>query len=134
MNLRRRTTPASERASKPKPLDSMQEWLEERLRAVPDLGVRRMFGGVGVYSGSNMFGILYAGRAYLKVDERTRLTFIEREMSPFHPKPGMTLHSYYEVPPDVLDDEDELLKWARQAIAAATVARKPRRGARSHSR
>jgi TfoX/Sxy family transcriptional regulator of competence genes len=29
-----------------------------------------------------------------------------------------TLKSYYEVPPEVLDDREALLSWARQAIRA----------------
>jgi hypothetical protein len=38
--------------------DSMGEWLEDALRQVPDLELRRMFGGVGIFSADTMFGIL----------------------------------------------------------------------------
>jgi DNA transformation protein len=56
-----------------KPRDSMQEWVETCLAALPNLEVRRMFGGAGIYADGTMFGILNKGRVYLKTDDRTRI-------------------------------------------------------------
>jgi DNA transformation protein len=39
-------------------------------------------------------------------------------MGPFRPNERQTLKSYYEVPPDVLDEPETLLSWAREAIGA----------------
>ena len=66
-----------------KPRDSMQEWVETCLAALPNLEVRRMFGGAGIYAGGTMFGILHKGRVYLKTDERTRAALVERGAGPF---------------------------------------------------
>jgi DNA transformation protein len=109
------------------PLDSAREWVEEALGKLPELSVRRLFGGAGVYSEDTIFGILYDQRLYLKTDERTRAAFVERGCDALRARSGTVLTAYYEVPPEVLDDEEELLRWARSAIEAASrgAARAP---------
>jgi TfoX/Sxy family transcriptional regulator of competence genes len=99
--------------------DSMGEWLEDALRQVPDLELRRMFGGVGIFSADTMFGILHGGRVYLKTDGASRAELIELGSEPFQPRPGAVLTSYYEVPADVLDDDEQLLLWGRRALDVA---------------
>ncbi|MGH2736746.1 MAG: TfoX/Sxy family protein [Actinomycetota bacterium] len=81
---------------------------------------KRMFGGIGLYAGGPMFGIVYDGALYLKVDDTTRGLFEERAMGPFRPREGQTLTSYYEVPADVLDDRGELSTWCERALHAAS--------------
>jgi len=108
----------------------MQEWLEDRLRRLPELEIRRMFGGAGIYAEGTMFGILHGSRVFLKTNESTRVPFIEFGMKAFRPRRGAVLKNYYEVPADILDDEAELLSWARQALAIATTAQ-PRPRART---
>jgi DNA transformation protein len=99
--------------------DSSREWLEGRFAALPDLDVRRLFSGAGIYSADVIFGIYFRGRLYFKVDATTADDFLSRGAEPFCPRPGQTLGRYYEVPPDIADDDDELLAWARRAIVAA---------------
>jgi DNA transformation protein and related proteins len=99
--------------------DSSREWLEARFAALPDLDVRRLFSGAGLYSADVIFGIYFHGGLYFKVDATTAADFLSRGAEPFCPRPGQTLGRYYEVPPDVADDDDELLAWARRAIVAA---------------
>jgi DNA transformation protein len=107
--------------------DTLRGWLEERLGGLPEFEVRRLFGGAGLYSGDTIFGIYYDRRVFLKVDATTRDDFIERASAPFRPRSGRTLASYYEVPADVMDDEDEFVRWSRRALAAASGASRPSR-------
>ena len=102
-----------------KPRDSVREWLETCLERLPELEVRRMFGGAGIYAEGTMFGILDEGRVYLKTNEVTRTAFIERGTGPFRAAKNMVLKSYYELPTELLDDEDEFLAWARQGLEVA---------------
>ena len=106
----------------------MQAYVEDALERLPELTVRRMFGGAGIYSEDTMFGILHAGRVYLKTSPATLNAFLERGSGPFRPRRGSVLKSYYEVPADVLDDVDELLAWSRRALEAARST--PSRSAR----
>jgi DNA transformation protein and related proteins len=113
------------------PQDSLRQWLEQLLSFLPDLSVRRMFGGSGVYSEDTMFGILYERRLYLKTDERTRVRFVELGSEALRVRSGTVPTSYYEVPAEVLDDERELASMARLALQVARQApERPRRRAR----
>lgn len=91
------------------------------LDQLDDLGVeaRAMFGGHGLYAGDVFFGIVHQGRLYFKTDEASRPAYEERGMEPFRPNERQTLTTYYEVPADVLEDDEQLVAWARTAMEAA---------------
>jgi DNA transformation protein len=111
--------------------DSFRTYVLDQLDRLPSLRSIVMFGGIGIYHAQMFFGILHKGRLYFKTDAAGRAAYVERGMGPFRPKRGMTLTSYYEVPPDVIDDSDTLCEWARRAIASARVARTPKAQARA---
>jgi DNA transformation protein len=93
--------------------------IRERLSPLGEVTLRPLFGGHGVYWRETIFAIVSRGRLYLKADEESKGDFVSRGMGPFRPNEWQTLTSYYEVPPDVLDDPDALLSWAKEAIRAA---------------
>jgi len=99
----------------------MAEFLEDRLGKLPDFEIRPMFGGAGIYAEGTMFGIVHRDRVYLKTNASTRAAFAEHGMKAFQPPRGAVLKSYYEVPPEIFDDETELVSWARRALAAAAT-------------
>ena len=106
------------------PDDTFKEFVLDQLRALPDLRAKAMFGGHGLYSGANFFGILIEGQLYFKVDETSRATYAERGMKPFtyaKVKKVMAMN-YYEVPPDILEDAELAVTWANQSIRLAATA------------
>ena len=78
-----------------------------------------MFGGYGIYASSRFFAILHEGRLYFKTDAESRVAYREQGMGSFRPTAKQTLINYYEVPPDVTEDAELLVRWAKRAIAAA---------------
>lgn len=74
-----------------------------------------------MYAEGTMFGIVHGDRIYLKTSSSTRAVFVERGMKPFRPPRGAVLKRYFEVPPDVLDDETELVVWSRRALAVGAT-------------
>lgn len=98
---------------------SFTEFVVDQLDDLGGVSARAMFGGHGLYCGAAFFGIVAAGRLYLKTDERSRRSFLERGMGPFRPNERQTLSSYYEVPVDVLEDDEELVRWSRRAVSVA---------------
>jgi DNA transformation protein len=116
------------------------DYLLGQLEGIGSLSARRMFGGLGFYSGGIFFGLVYKERLYLKTDDETRPEYEARGSEGFRPRAnlkGMKM-TYYTVPAEVLEDEDELVRWARKAVAAAlanesakeaakTLAKKPRK-------
>ena len=91
--------------------DDFIEYMVDQLSQWCHVTTRRMFGGVGLYCESKMFGLIADDAAYLKVDDSNRKQYLEAGSSPFKPYPNKsTTMSYYEVPPDILDDPEELAK------------------------
>ncbi len=103
---------------------TFKDYVLDQLRGLDDVECRAMFGGYGLYRGETFFGIIHRGRLYFKTDAGSRPAYVEAGMKPFRPSARQTLKSYYEVPVDVIEDEDQLVRWARTAIACQP-ARKP---------
>ena len=99
--------------------------LFDRLAALGEVTSRAMFGGYGLCWRETIFGILYRGRLCLKVDEDSKGDYLARGMGPFRPNERQTNKSYYEVPPDVLDDPEALRSWAEEAIRAGSSPSRP---------
>ncbi len=96
--------------------DSFLEFVVDQLRELPDVRSRRMFGGFGLYAGGIFFGIVYDDRLYFKTDEGSATNYVARGMGSFRPNERQTLRNYYEVPPDIVDDREELVVWASRAL------------------
>lgn len=114
--------------------DSFKSFVLDQLSALPELRAKAMFGGHGLYSGDSFFGILDEGRVFFKVDDATRAAYESSGMPPFtYEMKGrpMTM-SYYEVPPEILEDRNECVIWASQAIQIA-VSKSARKTPRSRT-
>jgi DNA transformation protein len=99
-------------------------WILEQLAGVNALRSRPMFGGLGLYSGDRFFGLIDDDVLYLKVDDSNRGDFAARgcrAFQPFKEKPEYSM-SYYDVPADVLEDADELARWALKSVAVAAAS------------
>ena len=92
----------------------------EKLGGVTPVTDRAMFGGVGIYSAGLFFALMDNDRLHLKVDDTNRPDFEARGMGPFMPF-GDASHvmAYYELPPGVMDDPNELAVWVDKAVAVA---------------
>ena len=97
----------------------------DRLSELGEITSRPMFGGHGIYWRDVLFGMVFRGRLYFKVDEESKGDYLARGMGPFRPNEQQTLKSYYEVPPEVLDDREALLSWAREAIRVGQESQCP---------
>jgi DNA transformation protein and related proteins len=94
--------------------------LEQLGRVAARVRGRSMFGGVGIYAGTEFFALVADDTLYLKVDDATRPDFEARGLTPFRPygEAGETMQ-YYAVPGDVLEEVEALRPWVDKALAAA---------------
>ena len=115
------------------------EFIAELFARFRTVTVRRMFGGAGIYAEGIMFGLVFDGAIYLKVDEDSIPAFESEGSAPFvytrAKSPGRVgRHSlaYWRLPERLYDDPEELASWADRAFAIAQ--RKKRRKAESRQR
>jgi DNA transformation protein and related proteins len=111
----------------------------DQLSSFAVVTARRMFGGAGLYSDGVFFALIYDDTLYFKVDESNREDYLERGCVPFQPyaeRGNAVVMNYYSVPPEVLEDNEELAVWARKAcrIATARAATKKKAPARAKPR
>jgi DNA transformation protein len=103
------------------------DFIRDQLQMFGETSMRRMFGGAGVFHDGLMIALVTGETLYLKVDDRSRPDFEAAGMGPFsYDRRGRAavIGSYYEAPPDVLEDAEELVAWARRAYEAALAAAK----------
>lgn len=99
--------------------DSFKEFILDQLDGMPEVRCRAMFGGYGIYCGETFFGILSKGRLYFLTDSKSRSAYLEMGMGCFRPNPRQTLKNYYEVPVELIEDSEQLVPWAKQAVQTA---------------
>jgi DNA transformation protein len=81
-----------------------------------------MFGKTGVFCNGLMFGMVTNDTLYFRVDDHNRVVFKEAESVPplSYEKKGCNIDlSFWRAPERLLDEPDELVTWARAALAAA---------------
>ncbi len=111
------------------------EFIRELFAPFGPVTVKRMFGGAGIWSDGLMFGLVFDGAIYLKVNE-TSIPDFEREGSrPFvytraksKGRVGRASLSYWRLPERLYDDPEELAAWANRAHAIAQSKKLAPRG------
>lgn len=106
------------------------DFLMDQISDFSGVSLRKMFGGAGLYRDGVMFGLVAEDTFYLKADDRNRKDFEAVGMGPFvyDGKNGKQMAMpYFQVPPTVLEDRDQLAGWARKshAVAASQKSVKP---------
>ena len=119
--------------------DSFAEFLREQLAPLGRVTMRRMFGKTGVFCDGLMFGMVTDDTLYVRVDDHNRAVFKEAESDPplNYEKQGRTIDlAFWRVPERLLDEPDELVTWARAALAAArrVAAKRERKAPRRKSK
>lgn len=105
--------------------------LEQLGRSGVPVRGQSMFGGVGIYARELFFALLADDTLYFKVDDSNRPDFEAQGLGPFRPYgEGSDGMHYFRVPDDLLEDPEELRRWAEKAIGVARRAKRrgPRRG------
>jgi len=112
--------------------DGFAEFLRDQLAPLGRITIRRMFGKSGVFCDGVMLGMVAADTLYFRVDDGNREAFKEAAALPplNYAKGGELIDlSFWRAPDRLLDEPDELLSWARAALAAArrVAAKRPKR-------
>ena len=101
--------------------------LHEVFSSFGTIGVRRMFGGYGVFHDGLMFGLVADDVLYLKADGQSSKLFANRGLPQFEyeKKSQRVKLSYYMAPEEIFDDPGQAKIWAIHAFEAALRSRSP---------
>jgi DNA transformation protein and related proteins len=102
------------------------EYLKELLAWLPQLRVKRMFGGAGLYSDDLFFAIADDGDLYLKADKES-VAFYQKgggEQFTYESKGKLSHMNYWSVSAEVVEEAEELRRWVNVAMDTALRARK----------
>ncbi len=99
--------------------DDLLNFVTDQLSLVEEVSYKRMFGGVGIFNGGKMFGLITEEKFRLKANDSNREKFIAAGMGPLQMKKAGKTMPYWEVPVDIFEDKDQLKTWAEESIAIA---------------
>lgn len=104
----------------------LSELAEELFGPLGSIGVRKMFGGGGIYCDGVMFALIADNVIYLKADAQSQPGFVAEGLGPFvyQGKEKPVAMSYWRMPERLLDEPVDALEWGRAALRAARSAQK----------
>lgn len=101
--------------------NSFLDYILDILLAYGNVKSRRMFGGFGIYLSGIMFAIIINNEIYFKVDSILAKKYKALGSYPFTYKRHNKIIalSYWIVPPEVLEDVDQLKIWFDSSLEIA---------------
>ncbi len=108
--------------------DDFRDFVLEQLATAGQVTARSMFGGIGLYLDGLFFALIDDDTLYFKVDDSTRARYEKAGSKPFCPFPDRPDQAmgYWQVPAEVLEDSEELARWARESMGIALAKRRMR--------
>jgi DNA transformation protein len=111
-----------------KQMDAFAAHYVDQLANWAHISTRRLFGACGLYCQGHVFGMVWDGALYLKVDEESRKLYVAAQSHALEyvsKGKAQALKSYWEVPAEVVEDRETLCLWAERAFQIAIKGRKP---------
>lgn len=86
-----------------------------------DVRARRMFGGMGIYTGEKMFAFLYESEIGLKLaPEDLEAAMKLPGAGPLRPEPDAEpMREYVQMPKEILDNYESFIHWVEKSTAYA---------------
>ncbi len=97
------------------------QYVLELLEPLGGVTAKAMFGGFGIYRRGVMVALIADEMLYLKADDINRPDFEAQKLEPFRyqKKDKVFAMSYYQAPPEAMDESELLCEWVEGAYAAA---------------
>ncbi len=100
---------------------SLASYVAEQLAPLGRISSRAIFGGVGVFIDERLLAIVMGEKLYLHTDKSNLDDYLARGMPQFKPYPNAfdLTTDHHEVPPEIVNDAEQLRIWGERALAAA---------------
>ncbi|MCJ9731706.1 TfoX/Sxy family protein [Bradyrhizobium sp. PRIMUS42] len=103
-----------------------REFLTDLFADFGPVTIRKMFSGYGISADGINFALALRAGLFFRADEVTIPYFEAEGSKPFQYSTRaktVIVNSYWELPARLFDDSEELVQWARAALAAAQRAK-----------
>lgn len=103
------------------------EYVLDLLSPIGSVRIGRFFGGVGIFYDAAQFAMIMGNCLYFAVDNDSRAKYERAGMQPFSystKKGRIFVRKYFELPEEVLNNPEQLVLWAREAIAVGIKTKK----------
>lgn len=103
-------------------VDGTRDHLADLLSPLGGVTMKKMFGGLSLYRDGRIFAIVTSDGLFFKADAETVPAFEAEGCGPFEyaSKDGRTVRMpYWKAPERLYDGPDDMVAWARDAVAAA---------------
>ena len=100
---------------------SLASYVAEQLAPLGRISSRAIFGGVGVFIDDRLLAIVMGEKLYLHTDKSNLDDYVARGREQFKPYPNAfdLTTDHHEVPPDIVNDAEQLYIWGERALSAA---------------
>lgn len=100
---------------------SLANYVAEQLAPLGRISSRAIFGGVGVFIDERLLAIVMGEKLYLHTDKSNLDDYVARGMQQFKPYPNAfdLTTDHHEVPPEIVNDAEQLRIWGQRALTAA---------------
>jgi DNA transformation protein len=102
----------------------LASYVAEQLAFLGRISSRAIFGGVGIFLEERLLGIVIEDKLYLHTDKSNLDDYASRGMPQFKPYPNAfdLTTDHHQVPPEVVQDPEQLRAWSQRARTAAIEA------------
>ena len=94
----------------------------DQLASWAHISTRPLFGACGLYREGHVFGMVWQGALYFKVDDESRKLYVAAQSHALEyvsKGEAQALKSYWEVPAEVVEERETLCLWAARAYQVA---------------
>lgn len=100
---------------------SLASYVAEQLAPLGRVSSRAIFGGIGVFIDERLLAIVMGEKLYLHTDKSNLDDYVARGMQQFKPYPNAfdLTTDHHEVPPEIINDAEQLKIWGARSLAAA---------------
>lgn len=99
----------------------------DMLAPLGNVKAKKMFGGYGIYNNAIFFALIADDVLYFKVAENNYSMYESYGSKPFsyeRENKTVALKSYWQVPVDILENQEKCVAWARLAVKVASQGKK----------
>ncbi len=102
--------------------EGFADYIIDCLSSLGTITQGRFFGGVGLKEGSVQFAMIMGNALFFVVDDSNRVKYEKMDMECFwyNTKKGkVNVRKYFEVPAEIIEEQDVLTEWAKESIHIA---------------